>query len=101
MRFLVCLVAAGFELERGRVACFYDVWCNPDNCILSADRSGKKEVFAQLFLKAFYFNSKIGFILIMINAFNGLSVVDVYGHDFDAFCGAGNRLRQVVFDEGS
>ena len=73
----------------------------PDNCILSADRSGKKEVFAQLFLKAFYFNSKIGFILIMINAFNGLSVVDVYGHDFDAFCGAGNRLRQVVFDEGS
>jgi hypothetical protein len=80
---------------------FMTCGATPDNCILSTDRSGKKEVFAQFFLKTFYSNSKIGFILIMINAFNGLSVVDVYGHDFDAFCGAGNRLRQVVFDEGS
>mgnify|MGYP002803538767 FL=1 len=97
VRFLVCLAAACFELERGRV---YDVWCNP-NCILSADHRGKNGRRSVLLIKALCFNSQTGFILIMISAFNGLSVVDVYGYDFDAFCGSGNRLKQVVFDEGS
>ena len=102
MRFLVCLATAGFELDRGRAYKRFMTCGATGVGILSTDRSEEGGYFAEFVLKAFSFNSKIGLVLIMINAFNGLSVVDVYGYDFDALCGAGNLLlRQVVFDEGS
>ena len=62
---------------------------------------GRRRLGVRLLLKALRFNSQTGLILIMISAFDGLSVVDVYGYDFESFCGAGIGLRQVVFDEGS
>ena len=62
----------------------------------------RSKSIVHLFVKACCLNSHIGLNPIMINAFDGLLALDVlYGYDFDACAPWNNRLRQVVFDEGS